>query len=238
MEMVQRASDIIGMSVLDSQDHTAGTVRDLCIDLRDGRIAAVIVDTTGATPTTGFYPETSIGAVPREKLAAVPAALVTCNPNGKTLRINIQPQLWMNAPRFGGAQIEEAASSPVMEGVYKYYAVQLPTFGSLERATRVLGDTVINDQDKRLGKVDNLVVDLPAGKVDKVILASGGFLGVDRYLTAIDPQSFVYEPDISRLKLDMSPESLKNSPHFKAGEWRSSLSTESSYTSSEPPEDK
>ena len=44
---VQRASDLIGMSVKDSQDHSVGSVKDLCIDLRDGRIAEVIVNTSG-----------------------------------------------------------------------------------------------------------------------------------------------------------------------------------------------
>jgi hypothetical protein len=74
--------------------------------------------------------------------------------------------------------------------------------------------------------------------VDKVIVASGGFLGIDRDLTALDPKSFVCDPDTSKLILDMSPESLKNSPHLKAGEWRNSVSTETGssaggYTSSD-----
>ena len=223
---VQRASDLIGMTVKDSQDHSAGTVKDLWIDLRDGRIAGVIVDPNGPATPAGPYPEMSTAEARNAKLAAVPPALFTFTPNGKTLRINIQPEAWKNAPTFVASQIEESASAPMIEGIYKYYAVQMPAFGDLRRATRVLGDAVINGQDKRLGKVENLVVDLPVGKVDKVIVASGGFVGIDRDLTALDPQSFNYDPDSTKLKLDMSPESLKHSPHIKASEWRSSVSTE------------
>ena len=120
----------------------------------------------------------------------MPPALFTFTPDGKTLRINIQPEAWKNAPTFAASQIEENASAPKIEGIYKYYAVQMPAFGELERATRVLGVGVINGQDKTLGKVQNLVVDLPVGKVDKVLVASGGFLGIDRDLTALDPQAF------------------------------------------------
>ena len=99
----------------------------------------------------------------------------------------------------------------------------MPVFGNLERAATLLDESVRNEQNQSLGRVNDLVVDLPAGRVDEVILATGGFLGIHSKLTAVAPQSFVYDPDRGKLRLNMRPESLNNAPHFKAREWKTSL---------------
>ncbi len=51
-------------------------------------------------------------------------------------------------------------------------------------------DAPLNALDEHLGKVDDLVVDLPAGRIVEVILSSGGVLGVGANLRAVPPQAF------------------------------------------------
>jgi len=91
--------------------------------------------------------------------------------------------------------------------------------GGVERAGKVIGTAVDNTQNEKLGKVENLVVDLPAGRVVEVILASGGFLGLGDELSAIPPQSFHHGTEHDQFILDATKESLSRAPHFKSREW-------------------
>jgi len=223
---IRRASDIIGLEVMDSQDHWTGKVKDLIIDLQGGRIAEVILDTSPPAAPTGAYPGPSTSEDMDQQLSPVPPACLTYNLTGKALCFNLAREDLKDAPTFSMRYWQDAASSSKIDEVYHHYALPMPAFGNLERTTLLLGDSVINGQDKKLGKVENLVLDLHAGRVEKVILASGGILGIDRQLTAVAPQSFVYDTDARKLSLDMTPESLKNAPHFEAADWRLSVTVQ------------
>jgi len=207
-----RSSDLIGMEVVDSQAHKAGTVRDLFIDLKDGNIIEVVVGPGGLVRS-------------EDKLQALPPSCFTYTPSGKDLRLNtITADELKNAPTFGMSRWkEEAANSAKVTENYQYFHATARNFGDrdIARASLIVGATVRNDQDQKLGRVENLVMVLPEGRIEKVILSHGGFLGIENELTAFTPQSFVYSPESDRLTLSMTPESVKSAPHFKASEWRS-----------------
>jgi len=59
--------------------------------------------------------------------------------------------------------------------------------GYVQKASRLLGTPVKNLQDEKLGKVENILVDLPSGRIVAVIVSSGGFLGMDGELSAVPP---------------------------------------------------
>jgi len=108
--------------------------------------------------------------------------------------------------------------------VSKYYSFNgqnaLPRLGYISRATKLMGTTARSQQDEKLGTVNNLVIDLPAGRIVEVILgSSGGFLGTDRELSAVPPQAFHWNADNSALALDITREAFRTSPHFKSSQW-------------------
>ena len=70
-----------------------------------------------------------------------------------------------------------------------------------------------------MGKVENLLVDLPAGRIVTVIVSSGGFLGMGDELSAVPPSALRFTPDRGTLQLDTSKEMLASAPHFKANQW-------------------
>ena len=76
-----------------------------------------------------------------------------------------------------------------------------------------------NLQDEKLGKVENLMVDLPAGRIVAVIVSSGGFLGIGDDLSAVPPTALRFTSDRDTLQLDASKEMLASAPHFKANQW-------------------
>jgi len=82
-----------------------------------------------------------------------------------------------------------------------------------------VGTPVKNLQDEKLGKVENMVVDLPLGRVVAVIVSSGGFLGMGDELSAVPPTVLRFTPDRDALQLNASKETLSNAPHFKANQW-------------------
>ncbi len=89
----------------------------------------------------------------------------------------------------------------------------------VQKASKLIGTPVQNLHDEKLGKVENLLVDLPSGRVIAIIVASGGFLGMGNELSAVPPSALQFTTDRSALQLDTTKEMLANAPHFKSDQW-------------------
>jgi len=91
--------------------------------------------------------------------------------------------------------------------------------GYVQKASKLMGTSVNNLQNEKIGNVKNFIVDLPAGRIVAVIISSGGYMGMDGELSAVPPASLRYDTEHNALQLDTSKETLANSPHFKSNEW-------------------
>ena len=91
--------------------------------------------------------------------------------------------------------------------------------GYVQKASRLLGTPVSNLQDERLGQVENLMVDVSAGRIVAVIISSGGYIGLGDELSAVPPTALRFNARHDTLQLDASKEMLASSPHFKANQW-------------------
>jgi len=91
--------------------------------------------------------------------------------------------------------------------------------GYVQKASTLMGTSVKNLQDQKLGDVENFIVDLPAARIVAVIISSGGFLGMGDELSAIPPTALRFNAEKDTLQLDASKEMLASSPHFKANQW-------------------
>lgn len=90
---------------------------------------------------------------------------------------------------------------------------------TVQNASTIIGKSVVNLQDEALGKVENLMVDLPAGRVVAVIISSGGFLGIGDELSAIPTTALQFNSERDTLQLNASKEKLSSAPHFQASQW-------------------
>jgi len=245
---LRRANQIIGEEIKDAHDQKLGKVKDLALDLQNGRIAEVIVATGG---TIGMD----------EKLVAMPPESFICDRTEKALRLKGDQAQLKNAPEFRFAEWNKSIDPAMLSGTYQrfgtepYFFVQgrkmadinnqtgqdshyysfdgqnaLPRLGYIARATRLLGTTAKNQQDESLGTVNNLVIDLPAGRVVEVVVGEGGFLGMDRELRAVPPQAFHWNADNSELNLDTTPAAFLAMSHFNSSQWGYAYEPESIKT--------
>lgn len=90
---------------------------------------------------------------------------------------------------------------------------------NVAKSSDIVGAEVKNLSGEKLGKVDNLIVDLKSGRVLQVIVASGGFLGLGDELSSVPPTAFLYDPAQKVLQLDVTKEAMTKAPHFKRSEW-------------------
>ena len=91
--------------------------------------------------------------------------------------------------------------------------------GYVQTAGKLLGMPVRNLQDQELGKVENFMLDVRAGRIVAVIISTGGFLGLGDELSVVPPTALRFNAQHDTLRLDATRERLAGAPHFKAGEW-------------------
>jgi sporulation protein YlmC with PRC-barrel domain len=90
---------------------------------------------------------------------------------------------------------------------------------SVMAAGRIAGMNVENPQGEHLGKVVDLMIDLPSGRVAYAVLSFGGFLGVGNKLFAIPLAAFRVRAKEHKLLLDVDKEDLKDAPGFDKEHW-------------------
>lgn len=94
------------------------------------------------------------------------------------------------------------------------------------KASDIIGMTVKNYQDEKLGKVEDLAVDVETGRIVQVILSTGGFIGIGDTLTAVPPGALHHAVAQKVLHLDANQEKLKNAPKFEMSKWAEASDSE------------
>ena len=87
------------------------------------------------------------------------------------------------------------------------------------KASDVIGMTVNNNQNEKLGKVEDLAVDVESGRIVQVILSSGGFIGIGETLTAVPPGALHDDATDKSIQLNTDTEKLKAAPEFAMSKW-------------------
>lgn len=90
---------------------------------------------------------------------------------------------------------------------------------TLLSADTITGDEVCNMQDKKLGKIQEIMIDITEGRIRYAVLASGGFLGMGDRLFAVPWKALKLDRENKRFILDVDIERLKSAPGFDKDEW-------------------
>ena len=88
-------------------------------------------------------------------------------------------------------------------------------------ASTLEGDAVVNRAGEKLGTIDEIMLDVPMGRIAYAVLSSGGFLGVGDKLFAIPWGALTLDTDNKCFILDVSKERLEKAPGFDKDHWPS-----------------
>lgn len=113
-------------------------------------------------------------------------------------------------PSAGGAQIV-GSTDPNNDGP----GPRIMSSSTLE------GDDVVNRQGEKLGTVEEIMLDVPTGRIAYAVLSSGGFLGVGDRLFAIPWRALTLDTENKCFILDVAKERLEAAPGFDKEHWPS-----------------
>lgn len=90
---------------------------------------------------------------------------------------------------------------------------------SVVKSAEVLGVSVENSQNEKLGKIEELVIDKLNGNIKYVVLSFGGILGLGEKLFAIPWRILRYNDDRDCFVINVSKDKLKNAEGFNKDSW-------------------
>lgn len=86
-------------------------------------------------------------------------------------------------------------------------------------ASTLKGDDVVNERDEKLGKIEELMIDVEKGRVAYAVLSFGGFLGMGDKLFAIPWNALRIDREEKRFVLDVPKDKLEKAPGFDQDHW-------------------
>jgi sporulation protein YlmC with PRC-barrel domain len=225
---ISRAADLIGREVRNKQNEKLGKIEDLAIDTDSGRITQVIVTSGGLL---------GIG----DRLTAVPPSAFEKTADVDPMRLDVSRDFFKGAPGFNAERWDEFSDANAVTRAYRYFKTEpyfivsadrtvparegQPHLGHLVSAKRLVGMSVKNAAGDTIGDVKDLLVDFHAGRVNQVLVSTGGFLGVADEVSVVPPGAFRFSNQDKHLVLDVSKETLMNSPRFRPDKWTESQET-------------
>jgi sporulation protein YlmC with PRC-barrel domain len=87
-------------------------------------------------------------------------------------------------------------------------------------AARTLqSESVRNSAGEDLGRVEELMIDIPTGRVAYAVLSFGGFLGIGSKLFAVPWQALTFDQRENQFILNVDRKLLENAPGFDKDNW-------------------
>ncbi|HUA85179.1 MAG TPA: PRC-barrel domain-containing protein [Bryobacteraceae bacterium] len=86
-------------------------------------------------------------------------------------------------------------------------------------ASTLAGDKVVNAKGEDLGKINEIMIDIPLGRVAYAVLSFGGFLGMGDKLFAIPWARLAVDEENKRFVLNVDKATLEKAPGFDKSNW-------------------
>ena len=214
---VERANKLIGKTVISSDNQKLGRIENIVVDLESGRVLYAVIG-TGPLGIGGH------------DYAVAPGMFTKTE--GDNLHINMDKQKFTGAPEFTKDidKPEQLNQASFVHRVHEYFgqpawwqgdktAADTGSFHNVHKAKDAIGMKVKNVQDQDLGRVDNLMVDLPAGRVAYVILNPDSSLNLGNDFLALPPMAFTSSSDRKYLVSDLNRDKLAAAPKFDKNQW-------------------
>jgi len=81
-------------------------------------------------------------------------------------------------------------------------------------AHRLIGEKVYNPSGDHLGDIEDIMLDIPTGRIAYAVLSVSGFFGIGKELFAIPWRTLMIDANHERFVMDADKEKLKNAMAF------------------------
>jgi len=211
---VEKANKVIGREVRNNSNQKIGKIDDLIVDLESGRVIYSVVS------VGGFL---GVG----DRSVAIPTSVFT--EQGKQLRVDVDKEKLMDAPHY--AKDDTNQLSPAFASkVNQYFGQSAPwwenaagqsekPFGNVHRASDLMGMDIHNVSNQKIADVENVMVDLKAGRVPYVIISPDASSNLKNNLYALPPDALTLSSDGKNLITGVDEQKLASAPHFSKNDW-------------------
>lgn len=213
---MERADKLIGKQVRSSDNQKLGKLDNLIVDLESGRVLYALVGVGG------------VAGVGEKKYALAPGLFTA---QGEDLQVSVDKSKITSAPEFTKDidKDNELSKADFVHRTYQHYGENAwwqgskpageGTFNNVHKASELIGKNIENVSNEPIGEVDNLAIDLPAGRVAFVILEPSRTLGLGNNLYALPPDALTRAAEGKKLASDLTKEKLASAPHFTKDNW-------------------
>ena len=94
-----------------------------------------------------------------------------------------------------------------------------------EDVSYLTGNSVYGSDDNKLGHVSNVLMNPDSKAIDRLVVTSGGVLGVGSHRVALPVNDFSWDADKGAFKLSRTAEQIKAAPEWVEGEHSTTQST-------------
>jgi sporulation protein YlmC with PRC-barrel domain len=207
----QRAANLYGRELMGSDNQKIGKVDNVVVDLESEHILYVVVDAD------------------RGKVAVVPQIINATE--GKTLRATVGKQKIDGAPQFTRdlEKPDQLGQASFVARVYEYFGantwwkgsapVNQGTFHNVHKLNELIGLAVEDVNNQNIGKISNVVVDMPSGRLLYVVFSPASSLNLANNLYAMPSDAFTLSSDRKHLVTNIDRQKLASAPHFDKGNW-------------------
>lgn len=228
-----RISQVVGMTVRNAEGKKLGDIKDVMLDM--------------SAPGCVRYAALSFGGFlgMGDKLFAIPWRAMKfrhdTDSNETCAVFNTTEEKLKQTPGFDKNQWPDMADRRWMDEVDKHHRLDIAAGDTevhvrtnpaksekeqgfrLHRASEIRGMSVRNDNNNKLGKVEDLVVAPRSGDILYVAMSFGGFLGIGDKFFAIpfDAVRFSYDADGDDyyIACDVTKDQLENAPGYDKDHW-------------------
>ena len=92
-------------------------------------------------------------------------------------------------------------------------------FRSVLAASTLAGDSVRNAAGEDLGNIDEIMIDIPSGRIAYAVLSFGGFLGMGNKLFAVPWSALKVDEDEKCFILNVDKRTIEQAPGFDKDNW-------------------
>lgn len=204
-----RASQLIGKDVRNAQGEDLGDIKDVILDLANGRVHYVVLS------FGGFL---GLG----DKLFAYPIRSFKPAADKDELVLTVDKEKLKNAPGFDANRYPDWNTAEYRSQVDRYFGSTAATKGKprFVRASELIGKDVNDPNGRDLGEIHDVVINMSNGDVRYAVLEFDQSWSLKDKLFAFPLRSFRSGPQWKDdLVLGVSKDALNNTPGFDKNSW-------------------